>query len=96
MHAQTKESDSTTTIYYDIHELSKKNKFNKFIYKLLFRSSALKVENFIPETKPKVAPHITNKTNGKVIRNIYIETLDPFGYSVTNETKKPKIPLKIW
>lgn len=90
LHAQTKESDSTTTIYYDIHELSKKSKFNKFIYKLLFRSSALKVENFIPETKPKVAPHITNKTNGKVIRNIYIETLDPFGYSVTNETKKPK------
>lgn len=90
LQAQTKELDSTTTIYYDIHELSKKSKFNKFIYKLLFRSSALKVENFVPEIKSKVAPHITNKTNGKVIRNIYIETLDPFGYSVTNETKKPK------
>lgn len=88
--AQTKVTDSTTSIYYDIHELSKKSKFNKFIYKLLFRSSALKVENLIPDTKPKVAPHITNKTNGKVIRNIYIETLDPFGQSVKDETKKPK------
>ena len=88
--AQTKEKDSATTIYYDIHELSKKSKFNKFIYKLLFRSSALKVENFIPEVKPVVKQHITNKTNGRVIRNITIETLDPFGYSVKDETKQPK------
>lgn len=88
--AQTKETDSTTTIYYDIHELSKKSKFNKFIYKLLFRSSALKVENLIPEVKPVAEQHITNKTNGRVIRNITIETLDPFGYSVKNETKQPK------
>ncbi len=88
--AQTKETDSATTIYYDIHELSKKSKFNKFIYKLLFRSSALKVENFIPEVKPVVKQHITNKTNGRVIRNITIETLDPFGYSVKDETKQPK------
>ena len=88
--AQTKETDSTTTIYYDIHELSKKSKFNKFIYKLLFRSSALKVENLIPEVKPVAEQHITNKTNGRVIRNITIETLDPFGHSVKNETKQPK------
>ncbi len=88
--AQTRETDSTTTIYYDIHELSKKSKFNKFIYKLLFRSSALKVENLIPEVKPVAEQHITNKTNGRVIRNITIETLDPFGYSVKNETKQPK------
>ena len=33
---------------------------------------------------------ITNKSNGKIIRNIIIETLDPFGQSVTNETKKPR------
>ena len=45
--AQVKENDSTTSIYQDIHDLSKKSKFNKFVYKLLFRSSALKAENLI-------------------------------------------------
>ncbi|EAZ94659.1 hypothetical protein FBBAL38_12775 [Flavobacteria bacterium BAL38] len=88
--AQTKKIDSTTTIYNDIHELSQKNKFNKFIYRLIFRSSALKVENLIPEKKHIEKPLITNETNGKIIRNIYIETLDPFGQSVKNEAKKPR------
>ena len=60
------------------------------MYKLLFRSSALKAENLIPEKKSIVKPLITNKSNGKIIRNIIIETLDPFGQSVTNETKKPR------
>ena len=50
--AQVKENDSTTSIYQDIHDLSKKSKFNKFVYKLLFRSSALKAENLIPDRKP--------------------------------------------
>lgn len=88
--AQVKEKDSTTVIYQDIHDLSKKSKFNKFLYKLLFRSSALKVENLIPEKKKIVKPLITSKSNGKIIRNIVIETLDPFGQSVKNEAKKPR------
>lgn len=88
--AQVKENDSTTSIYQDIHDLSKKSKFNKFVYKLLFRSSALKAENLIPDRKPIEKPLITNKSNGKIIRNIIIETLDPFGQSVTNENKKPR------
>lgn len=88
--AQVKENDSTTSIYQDIHDLSKKSKFNKFVYKLLFRSSALKAENLIPDRKPVEKPLITNKSNGKIIRNIIIETLDPFGQSVTNENKKPR------
>jgi len=88
--AQVKEKDSTTAIYQDIHNLSKKSKFNKFVYKLFFRSSALRVENLIPEKKAIIKPLITNKSNGKIIRNIIIETLDPFGQSVTNETKKPR------
>lgn len=88
--AQVKKQDSTTAIYQEINELSKKNKFNKFVYKLLFRSSALKVENLIPEKKVSDKHEISNKVNGKIIRNIIIETLDPFGQSVTNEAKKPK------
>lgn len=88
--AQVKEQDSTNTIYQDIHDLSKKSKFNKFVYKLLFRSSAVKAENLVPKKKSVIKPLITNKLNGKIIRNITIETLDPFGQSVTNEAKKPR------
>jgi hypothetical protein len=88
--AQTIKTDSTTLIYQDIHDLSKKSKFNKFVYKLLFRSSALQTKNIIPENKPIVKPLINNKSNGKIIRNVIIETLDPFGKSVTNEARNPR------
>ncbi len=88
--AQAVANDSTISIYQDIHDLSKKSKFNKFVYKLFFRSSALKVENLIPEKKAVAKPLITKKSNGKIIRNIIVETLDPFGQSVTNTAKKPK------
>lgn len=88
--AQTIKTDSTTSIYQDIHDLSKKSKFNKFVYKLLFRSSALQTKNTIPEKKPIVKPLINNKSNGKIIRNVIIETLDPFGKSVTNEARNPR------
>ena len=93
--AQTieKKADSIS-IYQDINDLSKRNKFSRFVYKLIFRESALKAENLIPDRKPVEKPLITNKSNGKIIRNIIIETLDPFGYSVTNEKKVPKRKLE--
>ena len=83
------EKDSIS-IYQDINDFSKKSKFSRFIYKLLFRESALKAENLIP-SKPKKKEKVVSKyQEGKIIRNITIETLDPFGYSVTNEKKVPK------
>lgn len=88
--AQVKAQDSTTTIYNEIHDLSKKSKFNKFVYKLLFRSSALIDQNSNTEKKVQAKPNISNKSNGKIIRKIIIETLDPFGQSVSNESKKPQ------
>jgi len=87
---EKKQQPDSTKIYQDIHDLSKKSKFNKFVYKLLFRSSALKVENGIPEKKNKTNEQIVKKANGKIIRNITIETLDPFGYSIKNATKQPE------
>ena len=89
--AQVNEQESDSAkIYKDIHDLSKKSKFNKFIYKLLFRPSALKVQNLIPEKNSKKQLLISKKASGKVIRNITIETLDPFGYSIKNENRVPK------
>lgn len=86
------EKDSVS-IYHDINDLSKKNKFSRFVYKLIFKESALKAENLVP-FNPKKKKAISKKQEGKIIRNITIETLDPFGYSVTNEKKAPKRKLE--
>lgn len=76
-------------LYHDIHKYSQKGKFSKFVYRLFFRSSKLK------ETTQKsvVQPTVKNdfiKFNGKIIRNIEITALDPFGYSIEDTTRVPK------
>lgn len=93
--AQTieKEGDSIS-IYRDINDLSKKNKFSRFVYKLIFKESALKAENLVPFKPKKAEKAVKKHQEGKIIRNITIETLDPFGYSVTNEKKVPKRKLE--
>lgn len=89
--AQTieKEGDSVS-IYHDINDLSKKSKFSRFVYKLVFKESALKAENLVPFKPKKKKKIVSAHQEGRVIRNIIIETLDPFGQSVTNENKKPR------
>lgn len=85
---KTQRRDSIS-IYEDIHNLSKKSKFNKFVYKLLFRASALNKD--VPILSQKFQNRKdTVKSNGKIIRNITIETLDPFGFSIQNENKSPQ------
>ena len=77
-------------IYQDIHDLSKKSRFNKFVYKLLFRSSALSVEAVVPDRTKQKKALMVSKSNGKIIRTISIETLDPFGYSIRDESRVPR------
>ena len=93
--AQTieKKSDSVS-VYQNINDLSKKSKFSRFVYKLIFKESALKAENLVPFKPKKEVKVVKKHQEGKVIRNITIETLDPFGYSVTNEKKVPKHKLE--
>lgn len=93
--AQTieKKSDSVS-VYQNINDLSKKSKFSRFVYKLIFKESALKAENLVPFKPKKEVKVVKKHQEGKVIRNITIETLDPFGYSVTNEKKIPKHKLE--
>ena len=93
--AQTveKKADSIS-IYQDINDLSKKSKFSRFVYKLIFKESALKAENLVPFKPKKAEKAVKKHQEGKIIRNITIETLDPFGYSVTNEKKVPKRKLE--
>ena len=78
----------TSKGYRAIEKYSKKRKFTKFIHKLIFHSvetEKIKKSNF---QKTQTKTYITFE--GKIIRNIEIKTLDPFGFSDTDSTKVPK------
>lgn len=73
-------------MYRDIQTYSKKNKFTKFMYGMIFEPVIIK--------KKKVKKIIVRKRfrafEGKIIRHINIVTLDPFGYSEKDTTAVPE------
>lgn len=71
-------------VYKSIEQYAKKNKVSTFLYRLFFRSPSTSMENDTIKKKPKGYPIPKPYTSyeGKIIRNIYIETLDPFRNSV--------------
>jgi hypothetical protein len=74
--------------YKAIEDLSKKSKFTRFIHSLLFKPLNEKVPREAGKRKPrKVRPKV--KVEGKIVRQINITTLDPFGYSVRDTSKHP-------
>jgi hypothetical protein len=79
-------------MYRKIEKFSKKKKFTKFLHKLIFKPVKAKEPSRERKHIKKKTPELQNtyeKYEGKVIRTITIETLDPFGYSVNDTTKKP-------
>ena len=72
-----------TEVYQKIKNYSQKNKFTQTIHKLLFRGSR-------PQKKEIVVQNDTTDFSGKIIRNINIITLDPFGHSVTDTLQVPR------
>lgn len=80
------EEKKDTALYKNIEKFSKKSKFTNLLHKAIFERTSTKNSNPIRRPKTKVY----KKYEGKIIRNIIIETLDPFGYSVTDSKKKPK------
>jgi hypothetical protein len=76
-------------VYKDLEKYSKKSGFGKFVHKLLFRTTrATKVSQKNLRKKYLIKKSF-DKYEGKIIRNINIETLDPFGYSVDNPADVP-------
>jgi hypothetical protein len=77
----------SSKVYRQIEKYSKKRKFTQFIYKLIFE----------PVAKQKIRKSSFQKIKkinyalfeGKIIRNIKITTLDPFGYSDKDSTQTP-------
>lgn len=78
----------TSKGYRAIEKYSKKRKFTKFVHKLIFHS--VELEKVTKSNFQKTQSKNYLAFEGKIIRNIEIKTLDPFGYSDTDTTKLPK------
>lgn len=76
----------TAKMYRNIEKYSKKRGFTKFLHKLVFEPTEKKKANPIREPKKRVY----KKYEGKIVRNINIQTLDPFGFSVSDTTRKAR------
>ena len=78
----------STLLYKNIESYSKRSKFNGFIYRLIFKPAA--TDSTIKSAKRKAYKKLLQNQyrtfEGKIIRKIDIETLDPFGYSSSDTT----------
>jgi hypothetical protein len=84
----TTKTKEETKKYSKIQTYSNKHKFTKFIYKLIFEpvnKTSIKKNSFT-----KVRKTNFRTLEGKIIRNININTFDPFGYSANDSTDTPK------
>ncbi|ESU23127.1 hypothetical protein FEDK69T_12770 [Flavobacterium enshiense DK69] len=83
-------SKDSTRVYQEIEEYSNKNKLTKFVHKLLFKPTRAKKRAQKTQKKRYLIQKSFDEYEGKIIRNINIETLDPFGYSIDDENRKPE------
>ncbi|WP_188050692.1 hypothetical protein [Flavobacterium sp. GP15] len=81
---ETTVKKDTAAVYNNIKNYSKKNKFTRVMHKLIFRAPVLN------KKKIKEVQRNFDAFEGKIIRNINIVTLDPFGCSETDTARKPK------
>jgi hypothetical protein len=77
----------SSKVYRNIEKYSKKRKYTQFFYKLIFAPIAtqkVRKNSFQKALKTNYAQY-----EGKIIRDIKITTLDPFGYSTTDTIQAP-------
>jgi hypothetical protein len=89
---ETPVKKDSTILYKNIESYSKRNKFNTFLYRLIFKPVAVISKN--KDVKKKVYKKLIQKPystfEGKIIRNINIVTLDPFNYSAADTIAAPQ------
>ncbi len=73
------------SLYYKIEEFSDKRKVTKFLHRFIFRREA---DSTSVKSRTEKIPQETY--NKKYIRNIRVETIDPFGYGSKDEKDKSK------
>lgn len=80
-------------MYKNLENYSKRKKFTKFIHKLIFKPVEKQKPALSRRKEKERSPEMTtslSSAEGKIVRKINIETLDPFGYSINDTTKKAK------
>jgi len=82
---ENKPQKDSSNVYINIQNYSKKHKVANFLHQLVFKPINPKKK----ETKQAVKQNY-QQFEGKIIRNINIVTLDPFGYSEIDSTRKPR------
>jgi hypothetical protein len=78
----------STVIYKKIEAFSKQSKVTRIIYPWFFKPVATDVRKRRIYKKLIIKPYATFE--GKIIRNIEIVSLDPFGYSIADTLEAPK------
>jgi hypothetical protein len=79
-------------MYKSIQDYSKRSKFTKFVHKLIFKPVKEKKPSNNRKKEKQRTPEMQDdflSVEGKIIRNIKIQTLDPFGYSISDTTRLP-------
>jgi hypothetical protein len=84
--AQKNPVHDSTQIYKNIESYSRRRKFTIFIYHMIFKPVAIiaKSKKAGKKVNKKLIQKPYSLFEGKTIRHITIETLDPFGYSITD------------
>lgn len=80
-----KAQEKKDSIYYKIEEFSDRRKFTKFIHRFIFRREADSAS-----VKSRTEKQVQESYDGKFIRNVKIETIDPFGYNTKEKKEKSK------
>lgn len=83
------DSTAVPEVYKKIDTYSSKRKITRLIQGLLIKPVVTKSEK-IPVVKGKNAEDPYIRYEGKIIRNIIITTLDPFGYLLNDTNAKPR------
>ena len=84
---ETPVKTDSTHLYKDIETYSKRNKFNTFIYRLIFKPiTIISKKGVKKKAYKKLIQKPYSTFQGKIIRKINIITLDPFGYSAIDTT----------
>jgi len=90
MVAQNGVPSKSDSVYNKLYSISQKKKIYKFLHKVLFRSvDASEISNKKRQNSASITPVPYSNYNCKIIRNITIETLDPFGFSAENKNSFP-------
>ena len=93
--AQKPVPTKSDSVYKKIDEFSQDKKFFKFIHKIMFRSrESAKVGKKKRQKTITPLQASFEKYNCKIIRTIFIETLDPFGFSAENDQQAPKYKIE--